>query len=87
VIVAAFFLRGVFAGDPQWRRFALHTQLFAIIIVVTFVLMMVAPLDSVGVAQRVFVTVDLFWIGTLGCALVGAEPAWQGRQRDPAQRQ
>ena len=87
VIVALFFLRGVFARDAQWRRFAPHALMFAIVIVATFVLMMAAPADTFGVAQRVFVTVDLLWIGTLGCGLVGAEPALPSQQGDPAQRQ
>jgi Protein of unknown function (DUF998) len=75
VVVAAFFLRGVFARGPHWRRFAPHALMFAVTMLGTFVLVLVAPTDSVGVAQRVFVTVDLLWIGTLGCALVGAGPA------------
>jgi len=71
--VATFFLRGVFARDAQWRRFAPHALMFAIATVATFVLVLVAPMDSFGIAQRVFVTVDLLWIGTLGCGLVSAE--------------
>jgi hypothetical protein len=87
VIVAAFFLRGVFARDAQWRRFAPHALMFAITMVATFVLVLIAPMDSFGVAQRVFVTVDLLWIGTLGCGLLGAEPALARMQGDPAQPQ
>jgi hypothetical protein len=74
MIVAAFFLRGVFARDAQWRPFAPHALMFAIAIAATFVLVLVAPGDSFGIAQRVTVTVDLLWIGTLGCGLVGAGP-------------
>jgi len=86
VIVASFFLRGVFARDPQWHRFAPHALMFAIISAATFVLMLVAPSDSFGIAQRVFVTVDVLWLGSLGCCLIGAEPALPSQRRDPAQR-
>jgi hypothetical protein len=75
MIVATFFLRGVFARDAQWRRLAPHALMFAMTIVSAFVLLMATPSDSIGVAQRVFVTIDLLWIGTLGCGLVGAGPA------------
>src|SRR5215510_6763935 len=80
LIVAAFFLRGVFARDAQWRRFAPHALMYAITMLATLALVLVAPLDSFGVAQRVFVTVDLLWIGTLGCGLLGAEPTLPDRQ-------
>jgi Protein of unknown function (DUF998) len=83
MVVATLFLRGVFARDAQWRRFAPHALMFAIASVAMFVLVMAAPMDSFGVAQRAFVTVDVLWIGTLGCGLLGAEPALpseQGRQ-------
>src|SRR5262245_18464899 len=73
--VATFFLRGVFARDPQWRRYAPHALMFAISMMATFALMLIAPTDSFGIAQRVFVTVDLLWVGTLGCALLGVVPA------------
>jgi hypothetical protein len=74
-IVATFFFRGVFARDAQWRRFAPHALMFAITMVSTFVLVLVAPTDSFGVAQRLFVTVDVLWMGTLGCGLLGAKAA------------
>ena len=38
VMMAMFFLRGVFARDPQWRRFAPHALLFAITMSLDFVL-------------------------------------------------
>jgi hypothetical protein len=80
--VATFFLRGVFARDAQWRRFTPHALMFAVVIVVTFVLTVEGPSDSFGVAQRVFVAVDLLWIGTLGCALIGTVPALPGQMGD-----
>jgi hypothetical protein len=85
LFVATFFLRGVFARDAQWRRFAPHALMFAITMVATFVLMLVAPTDNFGIAQRVFVMVDLLWIGTLGCALVSAGPAVPNQPGVPAQ--
>jgi hypothetical protein len=84
LVLATFFLRGVFARDTQWHRFAPHALLFAIIITVTLALTVFAPLDTFGIAQRVFITVDLLWIGTLGCGLLGAEPALPSQQADPA---
>jgi hypothetical protein len=74
LVVATFFLHGVFARDAQWRRFAPHALMFAIAMLAMFVLVLAAPTDSVGVVQRVFVAVDLLWIGTLGCGLIGAGP-------------
>jgi hypothetical protein len=59
--------------------------MFAITMAATFVLVLVAPLDSFGIAQRVFVMVDLLWIGTLGCGLVSAAPALPNQQGVPAQ--
>jgi len=85
VTVATFFLRGVFTRDPQWRRFAPHALLFAIVIVVMFAVTIFAPLDSFGVAQRVFVMVDVLWLGTLGCALLTAEPVVPSQPGDRAQ--
>jgi hypothetical protein len=52
VLVALFFLRGVFARDPQWRRFAPHALLFAIACLVSFVVMKLGTPDNFGVAQR-----------------------------------
>jgi hypothetical protein len=82
--VATFFLRGVFARDAQWRRFAPHALMFAVTTLAMFVLVLVAPTDSFGIAQRLFVTVDLLWIGTLGGALLGAERAVPSQQGIPA---
>jgi uncharacterized protein DUF998 len=87
LIVATVFLRGVFARDAQWRRFAPHAVLFAIAIAVMFGMTIFAPVDVVGVVQRVFVTVALLWIATLACGLLTAEPALPIQQRDPAPRQ
>src|SRR5262245_5375384 len=61
-VLATFFLRGVFARDAQWHRFAPHALLFAITISGMLVLTVFAPLDSFGIAQRVFVAVVLLWI-------------------------
>src|SRR5215510_13102087 len=36
--LATFFLRGVFARDPQWRRFAPHTLLYGTSLVACFAL-------------------------------------------------
>lgn len=33
--------------------------------------------------QRVFVTICLLWLATLGCALIGAQPALPSEQLDP----
>jgi hypothetical protein len=83
VLVTLFMLRGVFARDPQWRPFAPHAVLFGIACIVTFVLVMAAPEDSFGVAQRAFVTVDALCMATLGCALLGMERAEPGPSRHP----
>lgn len=83
VMVALFFLRGVFARDAQWHRLAPQAPMFAIVNVATFVLMMAASTDTIGVAQRVFVTQALLCLGTLACGLVGSESA----PPDPAQPQ
>lgn len=86
VLVALFFLRGVFARDPQWRRFAPHALLFAIACLVTFVVMMLGTPDNFGVAQRVFVTVDALCLATLGCCLLTAPPAVASEGAKPALR-
>jgi len=78
-VTATFLLRGVFARDPQWRRFAPHALMFAILMVATFALVLFAPWESFGIAQRVFITIDVLWIGTLGCALLSAQPAASSR--------
>ena len=69
--------------DPGCMRTGKSTLL-----ALTFVLMMAAPVDTIGVAQRVFVTQALVLrIGTLGCGLVGAEPALRDQQGAPARPQ
>lgn len=85
MITSATFLRGVFARDAQWRRFAPHALMFAVAMAAGLVLVLAAPMDSFGISQRVFVTVDLLWIGTLGCALLGAGPSSRDQQGVPAQ--
>ena len=85
--VSVFFLRGVFARDAQWRRFAPQALMFAITTLAMFVLVLVAPMESFGIPQRLFVTVDLLWIGTLGCGLVSAEHVLPSRPAVPAQPQ
>lgn len=75
MIVVLVFLRGVFARNSQWRRFAPHMILFLVIVVTAFVLLLSGGPDSFGIAQRVFVTIDVLWIGTVACGLLGTEPA------------
>ena len=84
LMLATFFLRGVFARDVQWRRFAPHALLYGFALTAIFALVLFAPSDSFGIAQRVFVTVAVLWIGTLGCALLGADPAPSDPHVDPA---
>lgn len=72
--LATFFLRGVFARDAQWRRFAPLALLYGFALTGLFALVLFAPSDTFGIVQRVFVTVAVLWIATLGCGLIGAKP-------------
>jgi hypothetical protein len=87
ITVATFFLWGGFGRDAQWRRFAPHAVVFGIATAVMFGMTFFAPVDVVGVVQRVFVTVALSWMATLGCGLLTAEPALPSQQGNPAPRQ
>jgi hypothetical protein len=75
VVVALFFLRGVFARDGQWHRFAPLALMYALASVAMFALVLAAPTESFGVAQRVFITVATLCMATLGCGLLGVERA------------
>lgn len=75
-LTSAWLLRGVFAADPSWRRFAAAERLFALAItlaiVATFAVFAVAkpPAEGpVGLVQRVLVAVLLAWLATLAWQL------------------
>lgn len=72
LIVSAFMLRGVFSRDAAWRPFAPTAAMFGVTMLVLLVVLVAAPMEAVGVAQRPFILAVLLWIGTIGCSMVGA---------------
>lgn len=73
LLIAAWFLRGVFSRDPAWARLTKVQLWFAIAYTVTMVIAFATPENGpVGLTQRVFVPVMLAWLLTL---------AWNVRRR------
>lgn len=73
LIIGSFILAGVFARDPQWQPLARTTQLFAWVILITFLGSLVASIVGppgtggvAGLAQRIFVAVMLTWLARIG---------------------
>jgi hypothetical membrane protein len=76
-ISAAFVLRGVFRRSSPWRAMAGVALLFGAALTVLLVIVLAAPAESVGVAQRAFLVVLLLWFGVVG--------SWMRRRTaDPA---
>jgi hypothetical protein len=70
LLVACWVLRGVFARDPVWRRFAVAQRWWAIAFSVTFVDSFFLPTPA-GIGQRLFVAVLMAWLFTLAWRLQG----------------
>jgi len=66
LIIGAFILRGVFAGDARWWGLEEATLRFALGMVVAPVVMVAVPQQTVGLAQRAVVAIMVAWLAVLG---------------------
>jgi Protein of unknown function (DUF998) len=65
-IAATLVLRGPFTRSPGWQPMGRMALLFGSGLAALLVVMVAAPTDAVGVAQRPFLVVLLLWFGILG---------------------
>ncbi|MDX1659096.1 MAG: DUF998 domain-containing protein [Nitriliruptorales bacterium] len=62
LLIAVWFLRGVFDRDPSWNHLATTQMWFATAYTVTMVVSFGTPMDGpVGLTQRIFVPVMMAW--------------------------
>jgi hypothetical protein len=74
LLIASWFLRGVFARDDSYEHLARTELWFAVLLTVTFLIVWVAPaFGAVGIAQRVFVLVMLTWLLVLAANIRRAD--------------
>lgn len=67
LVIAPFFLRGVFSRTPQWKRMSRPTLVFALVLLALFIITFGTPEDGmVGLTQRLFVIPMMAWWITLG---------------------
>lgn len=66
LIIGAFILRGVFAGDARWWGLEEATLRFALGMFVAPVVMVAVPQQTVGLAQRAVVAIMVAWLAVLG---------------------
>ena len=66
LVVGAFVLRGVFAGDARWWGLEEATLRLALGMLVASVVMVAVPQQMVGLAQRAVVAIMLTWLAVLG---------------------
>ncbi|MGI9577559.1 MAG: DUF998 domain-containing protein [Microthrixaceae bacterium] len=65
LIAAAFMLRGVFSRDSLWAARSTAQLVFAVAILVLFVVSAASPADFLGLTQRIFIPIVLVWLATL----------------------
>ena len=75
LIIGAFILRGVFAGDPRWWGLEEATLRFALGMFVAPVVMVAVPPQMVGLAQRAVVAIMVTWLAVLGWWMYRIDPA------------
>jgi hypothetical protein len=83
VITVLFMLRGIFARDTRWRPVARAQLMYAVSFVVVLGIFLAAPVPTIGVAQRVFLTVVLTWLATTALWMLTAVTGQHHSVDDP----
>lgn len=82
LIIGAFILRGVFAGDTRWWGLEGAALRFALGMLVAPLLMVAVPQQTVGLAQRAVVAIMLTWLAVLGWWMHRLEPVESTPSKD-----